>query len=55
MINDIVIVDAVAYPWNMSQENQTPDASNFIAAVHGSNKLWIPDRKGQVLQGGPSC
>ena len=43
MINDIVIVDAVVHPWNMSPENQNPDAPDAIAAVHGSHKLSVDE------------
>lgn len=39
MIDDMVIVDAVVHPWNMSPENQNPAAQAQIDAVYASHKL----------------
>lgn len=39
MNGDMVIVDAVVHPWNMSPENQNPDAQAQIDAVYASHKL----------------
>lgn len=39
MINDMVIVDAVVHPWNMSPANQNPAAQAQIDAVYASHKL----------------
>ena len=37
----MVIVDAVVHPWNMSPENQNPDAKAQIDAVHASHRLSV--------------
>ena len=37
----MVIVDAVVHPWNMSPENQNPDAQAQIDAVHASHRLSV--------------
>lgn len=39
MIDDMIIVDAVVHPWNMSPENQNPAAQAQIDAVYASHKL----------------
>lgn len=39
MIDDLIIVDAVVHPWNMSPENQNPAAEAQIEAVYASHKL----------------
>jgi predicted TIM-barrel fold metal-dependent hydrolase len=39
MIGNMVIVDAVVHPWNMSPENQNPAAQAQIDAVYASHKL----------------
>lgn len=39
MIDDMIIVDAVVHPWNMSAENQNPAAQAQIDAVYASHKL----------------
>lgn len=39
MTGDTVIVDAVVHPWNMSPENQNPDAQAQIDAVYASHRL----------------
>lgn len=39
MIDDMVIVDAVVHPWDMSPENQNPAAQAQIDAVYASHKL----------------
>ncbi|WP_068071556.1 amidohydrolase family protein [Novosphingobium lentum] len=39
MIDDMIIVDAVVHPWNMSPENQNPLAQPQIDAVYASHKL----------------
>ena len=39
MIDDMVIVDAVVHPWNMSRKNQNPAAQDQIDAVYASHEL----------------
>ncbi len=39
MLDGNVIVDAVVHPWNMSPENQNPEARAQIEAVYASHKL----------------
>jgi uncharacterized protein len=39
MINNMIIVDAVVHPWDMSPENQNPAALPQVDAVYASHKL----------------
>lgn len=39
MIDGMVIADAVVHPWDMSPENQNPDALPQVDAVYASHKL----------------
>lgn len=41
MIDNMLLVDAVVHPWNMSPADQKLDAPDAIAAVHASHKLSV--------------
>ena len=51
MIDNMLVVDAVVHPWNMSPGNQNPEAPETqldgVRAVEvrqTTDKLWTPDR-----------
>lgn len=53
MIDDMVIVDAVVHPWNMSRKNQNPAAQDQIDAVYASHELSYDEAHAEfVLQPG---
>ena len=43
MINDTIVVDVVVHPWDLSPENQNPNASNVLEAVYGAHRLALDD------------
>ena len=49
MIDDMVIVDAVVHPWNMSSENQNPAAQAQIDAVYASHKLSYDEAHAEFI------
>lgn len=49
MINDMVIVDAVVHPWNMSPENQNPAALPQIEAVYASHRLSYDEANARYI------
>lgn len=51
MIDNMVIVDAVVHPWNMSLEDQNPAAQAQVDAVYASHKLSYDEAHSEfVLQ-----
>lgn len=49
MIDDMIIVDAVVHPWNMSPENQNPASQPQIDAVYASHKLSYDEANTQFI------
>ena len=39
MIDDMVVVDAVVHPYDLSPANQNPDATEQLEAVYGAHRL----------------
>jgi predicted TIM-barrel fold metal-dependent hydrolase len=51
VIDEMIIVDAVVHPWNMSPENQNPMSQPQIDAVYASHKLSYDEaNSGFILQ-----
>jgi uncharacterized protein len=49
MMDDMVIVDAVVHPWNMSPQNQNPAAQAQIDAVYASHKLSYDEAHAEFI------
>jgi uncharacterized protein len=49
MIDDMIILDAVVHPWNMSSENQNLAAQAQIDAVYASHKMSYDDANARYI------
>jgi predicted TIM-barrel fold metal-dependent hydrolase len=43
VIDNTFVADVVVHPWNLSPENQNPNALNVLEAVYGAHRLALDD------------